>query len=186
MACVALALVYRPSLLDRSHTPGVDLWALIAAGAMALQLVPLPRVLLRAIDPGAEAVAHTMVLVDSGRPLPISIDLPSTAGALTLFAGVFLFYATARSLFERGGVRTITRIIALVGLTLSSIAIAQSATGHGLMYWRWKPEGEGPEPFGPFVNRNHFATWAVMAIPLLAGYLIAHASAHHGPGRSAP
>jgi len=54
------------------------------------------------------------------------------------------------------------------------------------MYWRWRPAGEGPDPFGPFVNRNHFATWAVMAIPLLAGYLTAHASAHRGPGPAAP
>jgi O-antigen ligase len=46
------------------------------------------------------------------------------------------------------------------------------------MYWRWKPAQEGPAPFGPFVNRNHFSTWAMMAVPLCIGYLIAHAAAH--------
>jgi O-antigen ligase len=46
------------------------------------------------------------------------------------------------------------------------------------MYWRWAPLEEGAPPFGPFVNRNHFATWAVMAIPLCAGYLAAHSAAH--------
>jgi putative inorganic carbon (HCO3(-)) transporter len=75
-------------------------------------------------------------------------------------------------------VRTIARIIGIVGLILSGVAMAQSATGHGLMYWHWRPADEGPDPFGPFVNRNHFGTWAIMAVPLLAGYLTAHASAH--------
>lgn len=187
VTCVILALVYRPPFLESASTPRVDLWVLIAVGAVLLQMVPLPRGLLRAIDPAAEAVAATVLLADPGGALPISIDLQSTAGALMLFAGAFLFFATARYIFDRGGgVRTVTWIIAVIGLTLSGLAMAQSATGHGLMYWRWKPVDEGPDPFGPFVNRNHFATWAVMAIALLAGYLTAHATAHHGPGRSAP
>src|SRR4029078_7137100 len=52
------------------------------------------------------------------------------------------------------------------------------ATARGLMYWRWRPVDEGPDPFGPFVNRNHFATWAILAIPLCVGYLAAHSAAH--------
>lgn len=183
---IVLALVYRPSLLEGSHTPRVDLWAFATIGAAIFQLIPLPRAVLHAIDPAAEAVAHAVSLVDPGGPLPVSIDLQSTGAALVLFAGVVLLFVTARHIFDRGGVRTITRMIAVIGLAVSAVALAQSATGHGLMYWRWKPADEGPDPFGPFVNRNHFATWAVMAIPLLAGYLTAHTSAHHGPGPSAP
>jgi hypothetical protein len=181
-----LAVASRPPLLGRSPTPRVDLWSIVAVGAMLLQIVPLPRAVLAAVDPAAEAAARALLLVDPGGLLPISIDPSSTAGALLLFAGVFLCHAAARHVFNHGGVRAITRLIAVVGLVLSGVAIAQSATGRGLMYWRWKPLGEGPDPFGPFVNRNHFATWAVMAIPLLAGYLTAHASAHHGPGPGAP
>jgi O-antigen ligase len=60
-----------------------------------------------------------------------------------------------------------------MGFVVSLVALAQSATARGLMYWRWRPTYEGPEPFGPFVNRNHFATWAVLAIPLCLGYLAA-------------
>jgi len=179
--CILLALAYRPSLVARSPTRRADFWALLVAGAMLLQMIPLPRVLLHTIDPAAEAVARTMFLVDGGGPLPISIDYASTAGALLLFASLLLFFATARDILAQGGVRTVTRIIAVIGLVLSAIAIAQSATGHGLMYWHWKPASEGPEPFGPFVNRNHFGTWGIMAIPLLAGYLTAHAAAHYGP-----
>ena len=53
--------------------------------------------------------------------------------------------------------------------------------------WRWKPLLEGGPPFGPFVNRNHFATWALLAVPLTLGYLLAHAGAHaRRPGAFVP
>ena len=40
---------------------------------------------------------------------------------------------------------------------------------------------EGPLPFGPFVNRNHFATWVIMAAPLCFGYIIARAARRKPP-----
>jgi len=144
---------------------------------MLLQAVPLPRAVVHAIDPAAEAVGRALALIERGGARPLSIDAAGTLGAALLCAGVWLFFATARTIFRRRGVRTVTRTTAAIGLVLSGIALAQNATAHGLMYWRWRPENEGPDPFGPFVNRNHFATWALMAIPLLTGHLIAHAAA---------
>jgi O-antigen ligase len=152
-----------------------------AVGAAAFQLIPLPRFLLQLIAPASDAVAQVRLLVDPGGALPLSIDPYRSAKAILLVAGAFLLFVTARAIFDAGGVRTATRLIAVTGLVLSSVALAQDATAHGLMYWRWKPLDEGPDPFGPFVNRNHFATWAMMAVPLSVGYLIAHASARQGP-----
>jgi O-antigen ligase/polysaccharide polymerase Wzy-like membrane protein len=184
LVCLAVAAAYRPSFLERTSTRPLDLWLFATGGAIAIQLVPLPRGILRVIDPGSLAVSHTLSLVDPGGSLPITIDPAATGRALMLFAATVLLFATARRIFDFGGVRTMTRIIAVTGLLLSAVALAQSATAHGLMYWRWRPPDEGPEPFGPFVNRNHFATWAVLAVPLLAGYFIAHASAHPAPSSS--
>jgi putative inorganic carbon (hco3(-)) transporter len=182
LACAALAVTYRPGVLDRSHTPHLDLCLFAVLGAALLQIIPMPRGVLGFITPSAETVARTLVLVDPGGPLPITIDLPSSASATLLIAGVLLVFFTARQIFDTGGVRTTTRLVVLTGLVLSAIALAQDATAHGLMYWRWRPLDQGPNPFGPFVNRNHFATWAMMAMPLSIGYLTAHASAHHGAG----
>ena len=39
-------------------------------------------------------------------------------------------------------------------------------------------------PFGPFINRNHFAGWMVMALPLVVGYSCARAGADVAPARS--
>jgi O-antigen ligase len=111
--------------------------------------------------------------------LPISIDLNRTGAALLVTAGAFVLFLVARRVFGAGGVRIAVRGVSIIGMLLSAIALAQDATAHGLMYWRWKPLDEGPPPFGPFVNRNHFGTWAVIAVPMCLGYLAAHTAAHH-------
>jgi hypothetical protein len=144
---------------------------------MAFQLVPLPAGIVDRLSPADRAVWQAMSLVPVTGALPLSVDLAKTFRAVAIGGGAFLVFAIARQIFADGGIRTAARGIATVGLLLAAVSLAQDATAHGLIYWRWDP-GEGPRPFGPFLNRNHFATWAVMAIPLSLGYLVAHASAH--------
>ena len=64
-------------------------------------------------------------------------------------------------------------MVSAVGFAVSLLAIAQAATAGRDIYWRFRTEFEGPLPFGPFVNRNHFATWVIMALPLCLGYIAA-------------
>ena len=73
-------------------------------------------------------------------------------------------------------------MVSAVGFAVSLLAIAQAATAGRDIYWRFRTEFEGPLPFGPFVNRNHFATWAIMALPLCLGYI----AARSGPGTDEP
>ncbi len=180
LACAALAVRHRPAIFARSPSRYLDVSICAVLGAALLQIVPLPRALLDTLSPATLTVARARLLVDPGRPLPISIDPSSSVSAILLVAGILLLFFTARQIFDTGGVRTTTRLIVMTGLVLAAVALAQDASAHGLMYWRWRPRDEGPSPFGPFVNRNHFATWAMMAVPLCIGYLIAHASAHEG------
>ena len=179
-ALVALALLaaYRPRLLGRGATPRLDVWTLLALTAVALQTIPLPRGLIGIVSPAAIRVAAQLALRDAGGAIPLTISLADTAAALAVFAGVVAIFVTAREVFDAGGVRTVARGVSTIGLALAAIAIAQDATGDGLMYWRWRPTFARTDPFGPFVNRNHYATWAIVAVPLCVGYLTAHASAH--------
>ena len=175
----------RPPVLSRGTTPQLDALLFVVLGASVIQLLPLPRTVLQVISPHAVAVARAFWLADPGGPLPISIDRAASQAAVAVFAGAVLLFFTSRRILDGGGVRTTVRMVAIAALVLSGLAIAQDATARGLMYWRWAPVHEGSAPFGPFVNRNHFATWGVMAAPLCAGYLIAHASAHPGPSKTA-
>jgi hypothetical protein len=182
LACIALAVAYRPAILSHGPAPVLDRLLLVALAAALLQLLPLPRTIVSWLSPGAVDMDRVLHLAPSAGALSLSVDIRDSAAAVLLFGFVLLFFFTARQVFDTGGVRAIVRVVAIAGLALSAIAIAQDATGRGLMYWRWRPPDEGPAPFGPFLNRNHFSTWAIMAVPLCLGYLTAHASAHPGPG----
>ena len=41
-----------------------------------------------------------------------------------------------------------------------------------------QPESRSANPFGAFVNRNHFAGWLLMIVGPVGGYLIAHLRTH--------
>jgi O-antigen ligase len=51
-----------------------------------------------------------------------------------------------------------------------------------LIYGFWRPEAIAAKPLGPFVNRNHFAGWLLLILPLSIGYFVAQISSrlHHG------
>jgi O-antigen ligase len=52
-----------------------------------------------------------------------------------------------------------------------------------LLYGFWQPS-YGAAPYGPFINRNHFAGWMVMVIPVVAGYAYALFLRTPSPDRS--
>jgi O-antigen ligase len=170
LASVLVALAVRARL-------GGELdWSVLACLAVvAGQTLPLPRHIVDVASPSAGHVRQALTLVGapSSRVLPLSIDASSTLWALAVFGGAFAIFCLARAEFARGGVRMTTRLISGLGFAVSMLAIAQAATAGRKIYWRFPTEFEGPLPFGPFVNRNHFATWAIMALPLCIGYLAA-------------
>ena len=90
-----------------------------------------------------------------------------------------LIYWSARTVFEReGGLRTVSRALAWTGLAASAVAFVAHRTAPRLIYGFWVPitRSDNPTPYGPFVNRNHFATWLLLAIPLVGGYALARVS----------
>jgi hypothetical protein len=144
---------------------------------MVLQLVPLPAAIVDRLSPMDRVVWQSLSLSPVRGALPLSVDRWATLRAIAIGGGAMIVFVISRQVFAGGGARIAARGIATVGLVLAAISLAQDATAHGLLYWRWDP-GEGPPPFGPFLNRNHFATWIVMAAPVCLGYLFAHAAAH--------
>jgi O-antigen ligase len=177
MIGLVLVAAYRPW---SASTPSSRLHVSLAvvAGAIGLQIVPLPAALVDRLSPVDRSIWQALSLTPVRGPLPLSVDLTATVRAFLVGGGSLLLFVISRRIFAAGGVRIAARGIGAVGLALAAISLAQDATARGLIYWRWKPPFEGPAPFGPFVNRNHFATWVVMAVPMCLGYLVAHASAH--------
>ncbi len=157
-------------------------WLLAVGAVIICQLVPIQASLFDRLSPHGRDTWQSLSIGSVAGALPISIDLESTVWALAVYALVLAVFFVAQSIFASGGVRIAARGIASIGLLLAAEGLAQDATAHGLMYWTWRTPFEGAPPFGPFFNRDHFATWVVMAAPLSFGYLLAHSSAH--PHRS--
>jgi len=170
LTCLALAV------FERSRLGGaVDRALLGLLAIVTVQLIPLPAALVAMLSPHAVAVSRALSIqlsTDAGfRALTLSRT--DTAWAWIVMAGAIATFLIARGRFRRGGVRQTVRMIVALGFAVSLLAIAQAATAGRDIYWRFRTEFEGPLPFGPFVNRNHFATWVIMALPLSLGYIAA-------------
>jgi hypothetical protein len=175
-AAVLLAILVPPKLARASDTWMLDGCLLASIAAVALQLVPLPPAIRTVASPHAAGVVSALELQasDAGLWQPISIAPWSTVYAFALvFTALVVFWATRRCA-GRGKAKRIVRQAAFAGLTAALIAIAVRARGNpALIYGIWQPIDDGAHPFGPFVNRNHFATWVLMACPLAVGYVAA-------------
>jgi hypothetical protein len=162
--------------------------ALVVVGA-GLQLIPLPLDRLARLSPAADAflsrydVAYALAKSSSGAAAagyrhPLSIDPAATrVGLAALVSLGLLLVGTARGL-GRASLRALAAGIVALGTLLALVAIVQfglsfQVSGRSnLIYGFWKPQSAAI-PFGPFVNRNHFAGWMLLALPVSLGCLFA-------------
>jgi O-antigen ligase len=167
--------------LERPPLGGADLWlldwSLIACLAVVgAQLLPLPAWARDRVSPHAFQIDRALRLDGApagAAPQALSIDAESTAWAFALGAAYVVLFLCARSIFSRGGVRTVSRGVTWLGLGLTALVAVQRATSPSRLYWYFRPLDPGASPYGPFVSRNALATWLAMAVPIAVGYAVA-------------
>jgi O-antigen ligase len=117
----------------------------------------------------------TGLLALAGSPgwAPLSIDPAATIYATAVLLAAVLTFAGCRTVLAHQGVREVSRAIAWLGLFLGCAGMIQRAASPVRIYGFWTPQDAGALPFGPFVNRNHAATWLVMGASISVGYLMA-------------
>jgi O-antigen ligase len=151
-------------------------WSLVVGLSLvglvvSLQLIPLSVETLGALSPHALEIHRQRDLdaaVGAAGSLPLSIDPGQTRlGLMFLAAFAMLATGTARML-TRYSARQLTACLAVVGVALSIAGLVQYATFNGKIYGFWEL-AQGGAPFGPFINRNHFAGWMLMVVPLTVG-----------------
>jgi O-antigen ligase len=155
---------------------------------MALQLVPLSAPVRAYVTPGAAAYDRGMrVGSPPAASRPISIEPRRTALALVDTAAIVALFWSLRTLFRHGSVRVTTRAVAWLGLLVSPLAIVHHLVPLPLVDQVWPVTPRGLRPYGPFVNRNDFAGWLIMAVPLTLGYALARVESRQGArDRGAP
>lgn len=153
----------------------LNLCWLFVLGFGLLQVLPLPLQVIRVLSPKAYALYQDMA-IDSGltgswRTLSL-YPYATKLELLRLLALALLFWVVANHLRTRQQVARVVRVIMAVGFLLAIFGIIQHFTWNGRLYWV-RELTQGGWPFGPYVNKNHFAGYMEMVIPLTLGYLFA-------------
>jgi hypothetical protein len=174
-------------VLDEGAAPGRAWWfdlarpllppapllvpGLLFLALVLLQLAPLPPALAVALNP---RLADSIALEPGWRPL--SLWPPDTLRGLAFLASMLVVHVSAATLFDRLDARVrFRRFLAGLALALSLLALAQAATGTGLVYGLFAPREAAPEQktvFGPFINRSHYGGYMLLLTPVALGVLL--------------
>ncbi len=91
--------------------------------------------------------------------------------ALLRWGACFIIYFVATQVFrERNDLRILTWFLVLLGFSVALEGIVQQFTGGGKIYG-FRELHLGGEPFGPYVNRNHFAGLMELLTPVGLSFL---------------
>jgi O-antigen ligase/polysaccharide polymerase Wzy-like membrane protein len=172
---VAYAIAANP--MPRAMKP--VLWGLVLVAAFGiLQTIPLPARVRVALSPATEPFFRTVDLQyaadlaarNSGPPAdthlprrPLSLNPAATRRAVFLLAAFAVLLAGLTRWLPRRDLRSMVPPLVALGLLVGLIGIVQKAVlgDHAWagmkIYGFWAPRYKLTTPFGPFVNKNHFA-----------------------------
>jgi O-antigen ligase len=147
------------------------------AVAIALQLVPLPVAMFRAVEPNGDRFLANYDLQYRFEPPAwhaTSLAPAQTAVALALFVALALLLVGLTVTVARWPLRPFVTALALFGIAVSVIGVVDRVATppnetHYAIYGFWHTE-EGGHPFAPFVNPNHYAGWMLLVIAPTLGY----------------
>lgn len=176
--------------LARRHTKELTRRARLATGVLvstialgALQLVPLPNALLRALSPRAAAFwADADAASEHVRAFhPLTLDPAATAFAVGTLAVLTLIFATTARLVRRWSRESILLAVAAAVGTFCVIALAHTLIRAETVYGFYAPRSSLAHSLPivtPLVNPNHAAAAAGVGIPLFVGLALGrHATA---------
>jgi O-antigen ligase len=174
VVAVGLAGLLLPGSVEWSRLKLSGLAVALAAFLLAcgIQLVPLPWSTVGAISPDAQSIVSELdIRTRQGLTTvhPLSIAPAQSLTGLVVLASLALLVIGGARLFSIAGVAAVAGAIAVIGAVLALIGIIQQPLYEGKIYGFWAPLQAGARPFGPFVNRNHFAGWMLMGLPLTLG-----------------
>jgi O-antigen ligase len=90
---------------------------------------------------------------------------------LKLISYFLIFFLVTQVFRERQELNALAWALMFLCFGVSMIGIVQRFTSEGTIYWFQKLTAGG-DPFGPFVNRNHFAGFVELTIPIGLSLLI--------------
>lgn len=133
------------------------------------QVLPLPLNIIKVLSPQAHEIytasidntCHTLSLYPQASFLEI----------MRFISYIIAFFLTIQLFSREGELLRLVKTLMIIGTLIALIGIFQMILGNGKLLWI-RELRHGGAPFGPYVNRNHFAGLMEMLIPLSTGMLI--------------
>ncbi len=155
-------------------------WLAVMLAAIALvaafQLVPLPRRVLLVLGPSTDRFLQEYIVGYASQPPashPLSVAPRNTLRGLGLLVGFSIFLLGLIRRLPYVNLDNLVRRLAVFAGAMAIFAVVQraasGANGTELVYGFWRPNAPG-NIYGPFINRNHFAGWMLMAAPVAFGF----------------
>ncbi len=140
--------------------------------------IRVPAALLPLIALLALGLVQSIAVADgAGRWRSLSMDVEATrATTLVLFFLTASFLIAANFFTDRERLRSLVNFLIIFGLAMALFALVQHFTWNGRLYWLRPITADGANVFGPFVNRNHFAGYMEMLLPLAIALVITRAA----------
>jgi len=102
---------------------------------------------------------------------PVTLSPDATRRGITFVVALLLLHQAAAVAFSHpAGRRRFRKMLAWLGAALALVALVQLATGTRRIYGFFESL-EGGQPYGSFVNRNHFAGYMLLVLPVSLGLL---------------
>ncbi len=141
-------------------------------GYLLIQMIPLPLFLVKLISPATHQLyVETMGSIDPPGWIPLTIHPRGTLSEFFRFSAYVAFYILAVQLLtKRTFIKTTIRIVIIFAGLLAILAMVQhftTAPGSGRKIFWFRELTQGGSPFGPYVNRNHYAGWMGMVFPII-------------------
>lgn len=153
----------------------------LALGITLLQLVPLPRGLVAALNPHGVELRETgldLIGQTAGAWQPISLDVAGTLhGAAMIVLMIGIAFIGLRITAADKGRFWICAAIALLAGVVALLTGAHVALGAKTLYGWYRPTEASPALFGPLLNPNHFGGFMAMGALLSAGLFVHDARA---------
>jgi len=139
-----------------------------------IQMLPFPSAALKYLSPESFKL-YSFYNIDENPGMSISLYAYKTEIELLRILTLSLFFLLLSfSIRDTTSIQKVLKVLCYFGFGLAIFAIIQKATGTGKIYWF--REVPGGNPFGPFVNRNHYAGLIGMLIPLGIGVAFTRSS----------
>ncbi len=154
--------VWGESLLEIGAASLLVLWALLACleSDVKIEWSPLNWPMLGLIAIGlVQILFHTTAYTFLTR-----------TELLKLAAYFLVFFLTAQAFRTRGELSKLAWFVIVLCFVVSLFGIIQHFTSGGEIYWSQALKTEG-DPFGPYVNRNHFAGFVELTLPVGLGLM---------------